>query len=62
MGAPKDIRVWFAGQALIALNINGEELWDRKSVESVASVAYRLADAMMVEREKPVDEEVFKAL
>ena len=47
------LRDYFAGQAIIGfLASEGAELDDRKPEKDLAAICYRVADALLVEREK----------
>jgi hypothetical protein len=47
------LRDWFAGQALYGIAMNFEKIYFKTGGESMASLAYELADFMLAERDKP---------
>lgn len=51
MDAPKDLRDWFAGQA-----VTGLAEASATPVEAIAEKAYQIADALLAERAKKLEE------
>jgi hypothetical protein len=52
-GNGMSLRDWFAGKALAVVQQNLSDQWRDTTYDKLAEIAYKIADALLVERVKP---------